>query len=90
MLLLKIKEGYSLLEIDGYMTVCDQENNPFNNIVFFDEISVFIWNIIKEKQIYKNALLDAVLNSFEISTVLALGEIDKFVRTLKENGILEE
>lgn len=90
MLLLKIKEGYSLLEIDGYMTVCDQENNPFNNIVLFDEISVFIWNIIKEKQIYKSALLDAVLNSFEISTVLALGEIDKFVRTLKENGILEE
>ena len=37
-----------------------------------------------------SAWLDALLENFEISTVLALGDIDVFLRTMKENGIIEE
>ena len=38
----------------------------------------------------KKDMLNALLDNFEISTVLALGDIDVFLRTMKENGIIEE
>ncbi len=38
----------------------------------------------------KSEMLNALLDNFEISTVLALGDIDVFLRTMRENGIIEE
>ena len=35
-------------------------------------------------------MLEALISNFDISTVLALGNIDVFVRTMKENEIIEE
>ena len=34
-------------------------------------------------------MLNALIENFDISTVLALGDIDVFVRTMKENEIIE-
>ena len=37
-----------------------------------------------------SCLPEKVLDNFEISTVLALGDIDVFLRTMKENGVIED
>lgn len=89
-LILKIKSVYKILEIDDIFTVCDEQGIPLKNGIVLDEISLFLWKLIKEKEIAKSNILGEVLKNFEISTVLALGEIDRFVRIMKENGILEE
>ena len=83
---MKIKSGYSIIQSDGQYLV---QGPNIKEVITLDEISLFLWNELKDKEFSKNELLDLLLQKFEISTVLALGEIDKFVRVLKENGIIE-
>ena len=49
----------------------------------------FLWNLLSENDVTKAEMLEGLLNNFNISTVLALGDIDIFIRTMKENGIIE-
>ena len=62
---------------------------PIKKEVTLNEIGFFLWDKIKEKDLTNSELLNLLLEKFEISTVLALGEIDTFIKTIKENGILE-
>lgn len=82
---MKIKSGYDILQKDGQYVV---QGPNIKAEITLDEISLFLWNKLKDKEFSKNEVLDLLLEKFEISTVLALGEIDKFVRILKENGII--
>lgn len=83
---LRIKNGYKVKEVNGQPTVVGE---ALKETIILDEISLFLWKTLKEKEISKNDMLDLLLNEFEISTVLALGEIDKFVRILKKNNVIE-
>lgn len=89
---MRIKEGYELKNLHGqYVVVSDKKKieMPHNSIVL-TQTAVFLWNLLKEKDVTKTEMLNAVINEFDISTVLALGDIDVFVRTMRENGIIEE
>ena len=52
--------------------------------------SLFLWNRLKNGDVSKSQMLDALHDNFDISTVLALSDIDIFIRTMRENGIIEE
>ncbi len=87
--ILKLNKGYKISNIDGVYIVCDQSGKAFDNIAV-SQIGAFLWGLLEKNQVSKNDMLQSILEKFEISTVLALSEIDKFVRTMKENGIIEE
>ena len=87
-----IKDGFSLKNLHGQMTVVANSgkiSNFYNTIVLTDT-AYFLWRMIENGNPTKKEMLDALLENFEISTVLALGDIDVFLRTMKENGIIEE
>ena len=84
---LRIKSGFDILNVDGHYVIKGEKS--LNQTIILDEISLFLWNNLKDKEFTKNEMLELLLNKFEISTVLALGEIDKFVRILRENVIIE-
>jgi len=88
---LKIKDGYSLENRSGQYTVVYKGDAPneLGNTIVLSETAVFLWNLLKEKEVTKAQMLDELIANFDISTVLALGDIDVFVRTMKENGIIE-
>jgi len=74
-----------------YTVVPDRRiNKSFTNLIVFNDTAVFLWNLISEREVTKQEMLEALLEEFDISTVLALGNIDVFVKTLKENEIIEE
>ena len=89
---MRIKSGYEIEKDSG------KYNVVYNGIptgaqldsIVSSEIIVFLWDKLKEKDMTKTEMLDAVITKFDVSTVLALGNIDVFVRTLKKNGIIEE
>ena len=83
---MKIKSGYIITQVDEQYVIQGQN---IKETIILDEISLFLWNELKDSEFSKNEMLDLLLQKFEISTVLALGEIDRFVRVLKENGIIE-
>ncbi len=81
---MKLKNGYSLVKHDDSYII-----EPLKKTVVLSDIGVFLWNKTINKDLSNSELLDLLLNNFEISTVLALGEIDTFIKKCKENGILE-
>ena len=89
---MRIKEGFELKNLHGDYIVVSKEKMvamPNNSIVLTDT-AVFLWNLLKKQDVTKTEMLNALIENFDISTVLALGNIDVFVRTMRENGIIEE
>ena len=88
---MKIKQGFSIKNIDGQpVIVCDKTLYPnFNVVITLSETSSLLWDMLINGTATKENMLNALLDRFDISTVLALNDIDVFIRTLKENGILE-
>lgn len=87
---MKIKKDYELKELHGeYVVVNNSVSTEAYNTIVLSDTAVFLWNLLKEKDLTKKEMLDAVLENFDISTVLALGNVDVFVKTLKKNEIIE-
>lgn len=89
---MKIKQGFNLKTENGQtVVVCDKNiNRDFNSAIVLTETSAFLWNMIQNENATKEKMLNGLLDNFDMSTVLALNNIDVFIRILKENGILEE
>lgn len=86
---MRIKDGFSLKNFEGQYTVVS-DNGELENTIVLTDTALFLWNLLKEKNASKTEMLNALLSNFDISTVLALGNIDVFLRTMKENGIIED
>ena len=89
---MKIKQGFSTKTENGEtVIICDKSINPdFNSTIQLTETSLLLWNmLINHTDVTKEQMLNALLEKYDISTVLALSNIDIFIKTLKENGILE-
>lgn len=86
---MRIKHGFSLKNLQGQYTVV-ADNGKLENTIVLTDTSLFLWNLLKSKDVTKPEMLNALLENFDISTVLALGDIDVFLRTMKENGITED
>ena len=88
---MKIKEGFELEKTDnGYVVMADGvSKGEFNGSIVLSETAIFLWNLLKEKDVTKTEMLNALIENFDISTVLALGNIDVFVKTMREYEIIE-
>lgn len=88
---MKIKQGFSIKEKNGQFVIVGDKhiNRDFNTSIVLTDTSLFLWNMLQNTDATKEQMLNGLLNEFDISTVLALNNIDVFIRTLKENGILE-
>lgn len=89
---MKIKEGFNIkIKDDIAFVVCDKNSNRnFTANIQLTDTSTFLWNLLKTGHKTKEQMLNALLQEFDISAVLALNNIDVFIRILKENGIIEE
>ena len=89
---MRIKDGFSVKNIEGQNTVVADlpAEQSLENTIILTETALFLWNLLKSRDTTKAEMLNALLDNFDISTVLALGDIDVFLRTMKENGIIEE
>ncbi len=84
---MRIKKGFTLKKAEEHYIIWGKDG--LNNIVL-SEIDAFLWNLIEKENVSKTDMLEALLREFDISTVLALGNIDTFLRTMKEHDIIEE
>ena len=82
-----IKDGFELINKEGQDYICSKTDRKAEIPV--SVFSAFLWNNFKDLPLNKGQMLEKLLADFDISTVLALGEIDNFLRMLRENGIIE-
>lgn len=88
---MRIKSDFSLKNDKGkHIVVATGENaRSFSSSIVLQDTAVFMWQLLKEKDRTKEELVNALLENFPISTILALSDVDSFFKILKENGILE-
>lgn len=88
---MRIKDGYELVNRSGQNVVVSKRGltAAADNYIVLTDTAAFLWRLLSEKEVTKTQMLEALLENFNISTVLALGDIDIFIRTMKENGIIE-
>lgn len=87
---MKINPGYTLKTISGQATVtAESPAAPLRNTIVLNETSAFLWEQIASGITSKEQLLHSLLARFDISTVLALNDINVFLKTMRENGIIE-
>ena len=89
---MRIKEGFALKNIHGqnFIVYTGNDLTDFTRSISLSATSSFLWQKLSEGEKSKEELLNLLLESFDISTVLALNDIDVFVKTLKKDGISEE
>ena len=88
---MRIKEGFELVNRNGQNIVTAKKGSgaKTENYIVLTETAAFLWKLLSENDVTKSQMLNALLENFNISTVLALGDIDIFIRTMKENDIIE-
>lgn len=85
---MKINQKFKIELLNGQKVIVDSENGKVCGAADFNEIKMFLWELSQKSEVTKQQMLDDVLKKFEISTVLALGEIDHFIKKIKEYGII--
>lgn len=88
---MKISKSYIIREIAGeYVAVPTGEAAVrFNGLITINEIGAFLWRKLQEET-DEAGLLQAVLEEYEVDEATARADIQTFLRTLEQNGILEQ
>lgn len=87
---MKIREGYLLRSVAGKNIVVSIGSDvEFNGMLTLNDTGVFFWNIL-QKDTTKEEMLEAVLKEYDVSSDIALQDIENFIQKLRESKILED
>ena len=89
---MKLKDGFYLERVEGQNVIkCDPQNRrSLDSVITLNKNAAFLFKCLQSGEKTKEQLLNLTLDNLDVSTVMALNDIDVFVKTLKENGIIEE
>lgn len=87
--ILKIKNDYFLSTVDG-QNIVKAKSGDLNCNICLKETAAFLWHALSNGECTKQQLLNELLSNFDISTVLALNDIDVFLKTLRKYEMLDE
>ena len=87
---MKVKSGFKLMKVgvQNLVVAVDERAEEFNGMVSLNSTGEFLWEKI-EKGSEKEELVSALLAQYGIDEETARKDLDDFLRTLTENGILE-
>lgn len=88
---MRIKEGYVLREVAGSYVVVPvgERSKEFNGMVNLNDSGKLLWERA-QSEFDKQALVDTLLNTYDISTEIASNDVDRFINILKVNGFVYE
>ena len=87
---MKIKEGYILRCVAGsniVVAVGDEAAN-FDGIRTINETGAFLWKVI-EQGTTQEAIVDALMEEYEVDRETAKEDVSEFVNLLINNGLIE-
>lgn len=88
---MKIKNNSMLKKIgDSFMILPLSDHNVAVDVILnTNEIGAFIYNHLKE-DINKEELLSIILDEYEVSFEVANRDLDEFLNSLKQKGLLDD
>ena len=87
---MKIKDGYLLREVAGTPVVVPlSSDTTFRNMLKLNESGKFLWEHLA-KDTTREALIAALLAEYEVEEARAAADVDAFLATLGELGVLAD
>ncbi len=89
---MKIKNGFVLEEVGGsFLAVAVGERaDDFSGLVRLNGTGAFLWNLMKDKDVTREELADAILTAYEgVTSEQANSDVAAFEAKLRGAGILE-
>ncbi len=88
---MKIKDNYILREVAGENLVVPlgEAGINFNSVITVNETGKFLWEQLSG-DITQEQLTAALLNEYDVDEITAARDVESFVKSLKDNGILED
>lgn len=89
---MRIKKGFKLKLLSGRQTVVADRRiiKDFENVIILNETAVFIWNLMYEKDVLKEKIPELLADAFNMPIILATSNANVFIKTMRENGIIED
>ncbi|MBR3149170.1 MAG: PqqD family protein [Eubacterium sp.] len=87
---MKIKNGFAKRNIAGSNIVVPVGKNAvdFNAMITLNDTGSFLWDAF-QKDITVDDAVQLITSEYEVDADLARTDIEKFVRMLQDNGLLE-
>ena len=87
---MKIKEGFILRKIaDADMVIPIGDNIAyFNGVISLNETAAYLWRKLSEGSELSD-LSEALIDTYQISREIAVGDTQKFINELQQANILE-
>ncbi len=88
---MKIKDNYILREVAGENLVVPlgEAGINFNSVITVNETGKFLWEQLSG-DITQEQLTAALLNEYDVDEITAARDVESFVKSLKDNEILED
>ena len=88
---MKIKSGFVLDEVGGaFLAVAVGERaSEMRVLIKLNSTGAFLWNIIAEKDVTEEQLIETMIDNYGIDRSLAERDVRLFVDKLRAGGLLE-
>ena len=87
---MKIKKGFILRPfMNKYIALAVDETSPQNALITMSGSGAFVWQCLEEDISY-DALLTKITDKYDVDPAAAAKDLDSFLATARNAGILEE
>lgn len=89
---MRIKKGFKLKLLSGRQTVVADRRiiKDFENVIILNETAVYIWDLMYEKDVLKEKIPELLADAFNMPILMATNNANVFIKTMRENGIIED
>lgn len=87
---MRIEKEFVLREIAGDYIIIPTGSTvlEFNGLITVNEVGVTLWNMLQE-EVTMDELVAGILTEYDVSEEVARKDIQEFLDTLTQNGILK-
>lgn len=88
---MKIKNGFLLRQVGGNSVVVPvgAQSVDFRCLITLNEVGAFLWKKL-EQDCSSADLVEALLGEYDVTADIAGADVERFVASLREKGLLDE
>ena len=90
---MKLKDQLILREVAGQYVIVPtgRRVREVTSIVYISSSAAYLWEYMKDREFTREELVDRILERYEgVTAEKAAADIDKFLKTLSDNNILDD
>lgn len=90
---MKLKDQLILREVAGQYVIVPtgKRVREVTSVVYISSSAAYLWDYMKDHEFTKEELVDRILDHYEgVTAEKAAADIDKFLKTLADNNILDD